>query len=82
MANRYAIFLESHIAMSHNYKSPKIEANYADFDEHTVRPINSTLFYYFFSMEKAKRAWARWFLSAARYPNDRLRAAYTRFFSF
>lgn len=81
-SNEYAMYIESLVDASHNYKSPKIEANYNSSDERTTNPINATIFYYFFSLEKSKRAWARWFLAAARYPNDRMRAAYMKMFSF
>lgn len=81
-SNKYAMMIERLVEASHHFKSPKIEANYNSSDDRTTNPINSTIFYYFFSMEKSKRAWARWFLAASRYPNDRLRAAYMKIFSY
>ncbi len=77
----YANMIEVLIEDSHNDRSPKIEANYDDFGERTVRPLNATIFYYFFSADKRKRTFAQWFLAAARYPNDRVRRAYMRFFA-
>jgi hypothetical protein len=73
--------IEVLIADSHNDLSPKIEANYDDFAEKTVRPINSTIFYYFFSGDRRRKSVAQWLLSAARYPNQRVRKAYMRFFA-
>ena len=81
-SNEYAMFIERLIESSHNYKSPNIEANYNSPDQQTTNPIDATIFYYFFSMEKSKRNLARWMLAAARYPNDRVRAAYMKIFSF
>jgi hypothetical protein len=43
------------IENSHNDRCPKIEANYDDFAERTVRPLNATIFYYFFSMDRRRR---------------------------
>ena len=77
----YANMIEVLIEDSHNDRSPKIEANYDDFGERTVRPLNATIFYYFFSADRRKRTIAQWFLAAARYPNERVRRAYMRFFA-
>ena len=77
----YANVIEILIDDSHNDRSPKIEANYDDFSERTVRPFNATIFYYFFSADRRKRTVAQWLLSAVRYPNDRVRRAYMRFFA-
>jgi hypothetical protein len=77
----YADMIESLIDESHNFRSPKIEANYDDFSERTIRPLNATIFYYFFSADRRKRTFAQWLLSTVRYPNDRVRRAYTRFFA-
>jgi hypothetical protein len=79
--NRYAVYIDYLVDKSHNFKSPKIEANYDDWSEKTVRPVNSTIFYYFYSMDKAKRNVASWLLAAANYPNQHMRAAYMKFFS-
>lgn len=77
----YAYLIEDLIESSHHFKSPKIEANYNDYQERTIRPINATIFYYFFSMDRRKRTLAQWLLSTVRYPNDRIRRAYMRFFA-
>jgi len=77
----YAHLVEALIDESHNRRSPHIQANYDDFAEQTIRPINATVFYYFFSTERRKRSFAQWILSAARYPNDKVRRAYMRFFA-
>jgi len=72
--------IEELIEMSHNYKCPKIAANYDDFGDATIRPFNSTIFYYYFSADVAKRTFAQWLLSTVRYPNEKVRRAYMRFF--
>lgn len=77
----YANLIEVLVEDSHNDRSPKIEANYDDFGERTIRPFNATIFYYFFSADRRKRTFAQWLLSAVRYPNDRVRRAYMRFFA-
>ena len=78
---KYSDMIEHLINLSHNNSSPNIEANYDDFGERTVRPFNATIFYYFFSTDRRSRTLAQWLLSAARYPNDRVRRAYMRFFA-
>jgi ubiquinone/menaquinone biosynthesis C-methylase UbiE len=78
---QYANMIEVLIEDSHNDRSPKIEANYDDYAEKTVRPINATIFYYFFSADHRRRTIAQWLLSAARYPNERVRRAYMHFFA-
>lgn len=65
---------------SNGFKAPKIRANYDDFEEQTIRPINSTIFFYFFSTDRFKRNFAQWMLASARYPNEKVRQAYMRFF--
>ena len=77
----YANMIEVLIEDSHNDRSPKIEASYDDFGEKTVRPINATIFYYFFSADRRRRTIAQWMLSAVRYPNERVRRAYMHFFA-
>lgn len=77
----YAMMIDSMVDESHNFRSPKIEANYDDFAQKTIRPINSTIFYYFFSADRRKRTIAQWLLSAIRFPNERMRRAYMRFFA-
>ena len=79
-AKNYAYMIESLIEDSHNNSCPKVEANYDDYQERTVRPINATIFYYFFQGSAASKTMAQWLLAAARYPNQRVRRAYTRFF--
>ena len=65
---------------SHYFKCPKIEANYDDFAKETVLPLNPAIFYYFFSANRSGRTWAQWMLAAVRYPNNKTRRAYMRFF--
>jgi hypothetical protein len=77
----YARIIEYAIDSSHNFKSPKIRANYDDFEEAQIRPLNSTIFYYFFSTDRVKRNFAQWLLASARYPNEKVRRAYMRFFA-
>lgn len=77
----YSKLIEVMIEDSHGYKCPKIQANYDDFGDQTVRPLNSTIFYYFFSADRAKRTMAQWLLSTVRYPNEKVRRAYMRFFA-
>ena len=69
------------VEYSHGFKSPKIDANYDDYDYKKVNPITSSIFYYFFSASQASRAWANVILSAAKFPNERIRKAYLRFFA-
>jgi hypothetical protein len=73
--------IETLIEDSHHGLSPKIEANYDDFREKTIRPLNATIFYYFFSADRRRRTVAQWLLSAIRYPNEKVRRAYIRFFA-
>jgi len=77
----YSQLIEHLISESHNHRCPKIQANYDDFAEQTLRPLNSTIFYYFFSGDRMKRNFAQWMLASARYPNEKLRRAYMRFFA-
>ena len=80
-AKNYAGLIDVMIDSSHSGKCPKIEANYDDFAEQTIRPLNATIFYYYFSANRKGKTFAQWMLSSARYPNDRLRRAYMRFFA-
>lgn len=80
-ATNYAGLIETMTESSHNDKCPKIEANYDDFGEQTIKPLNATIFYYFFGADRAGRTWAQWMLASARYPNERVRRAYIRFFA-
>ena len=77
----YAMLIENLVEDSHNGRSPKIEANYDDYAERTSRPLNATIFYYFFSADRRRRTIAAWLLSTVRYPNEKLRRAYLRFFT-
>ena len=77
---KYGHFIEYKIMKSHYFKSPFIEANYDDFQEKTVRPINATIFYYFFGLSKYNKRLAQLLLSTIRYPNERVRRAYMRAF--
>ena len=77
----YAAFIELLVEDSHGGKCPKIAANYDDFAEQTVRPINATIFYYFFSAGRSRQNLAQWLLAAIRYPNEKVKRAYMRFFA-
>lgn len=77
----YTRLIEGMIDQSNSFKSPKIQANYDSFGEETIRPLNSTIFYYFFSADRTKRTIAQWLLSTVRYPNEKVRRAYMRFFA-
>jgi hypothetical protein len=57
-ATRYALLIETMTEASHSGKCPKIEANYDDFAEQTIKPLNATIFYYFFGANRAGRTWA------------------------
>jgi len=80
-AEMYARSLRTQVEISHNFLCPQIDANYDDYGKRTVNPINSTVFYFFFSAHRARRKFAQVILSAARYPNEKIRRAYMRFFS-
>ena len=77
----YTQLIEVMIDQSHGGKCPKIQANYDDDADHTLRPLNSTIFYYFFSGDRLRKAIATWMLSSVRYPNAKYRRAYMRFFA-
>ncbi len=57
-ASRYALLIETMTESSHSYKCPKIEASYDDYAEQTIKPLNATIFYYFFGANRAGRTWA------------------------
>lgn len=80
-ANIYARSLRTQVDISHNFLCPQIDANYDEYGKKTVNPISSNVFYFFFSAHKMRRRWAQVVLSAARYPNEKIRRAYLRFFS-
>lgn len=77
----YADLIDDQIDNSHGGKCPKIEANYDSYDEARIKPLNATIFYYFFGANRAGRSWAQWMLASARYPNEKVRRAYMRFFA-
>ena len=81
LAHAYAELIDTTVEASHNFKCPKVDANYDDFQQKTVMPVNATVFYYFFSSNRNSKAFAQWILSSVRYPNERMRRAYIRFFS-
>jgi hypothetical protein len=80
-AHKYALLIETMTECSHQGKCPKIKANYDDYGSKTINPLNATIFYYFFGADRAGRTWAQWMLASARYPNERVRRAYMRFFA-
>lgn len=80
-AHNYALLIEVMTESSHKGKCPKIEANYDDYNEERIKPLNATVFHYFFGANRAGKTWAQWILASARYPNDRMRRAYMRFFA-
>ena len=80
-ATEYARTINTLISSSHMGKCPKIEANYDSFNEARIKPLNATIFYYFFGSTQAGRSWAQWILAGARYPNEKVRRAYMRFFA-
>jgi len=80
-AQEYAKLIEVLIEQSHNWRCPKIQANYDDFSDATIKPLNSTIFYYFFSGDRMRRSFAQWMLASVRYPNQKMRTAYMRFFA-
>ena len=57
-AKSYAGLIEGMIEFSHNMKCPKIEANYDDFGDKTIKPLNATIFYYFFSANRSGKTFA------------------------
>ena len=80
-AEAYTSMIEAQIEVSNNHRCPKIQANYDDYGTETIRPLNSAVFYYFFSASRARRGLAQWMLASARYPNQKVRRAYMKFFS-
>jgi hypothetical protein len=78
----YAQSLRNQVDVSHNFLCPQIDANYYDdYEKRSSSPLSSTVFYFFFSANRVRRQFAQVILSAARYPNDKIRRAYMRFFS-
>lgn len=78
---KYSMLIEDMIEDSNNHKCPKIAANYDDYQNETIRPLNSTLFYLFYSGDRYRRFMAQWLMGAARYPNEKYRRAYMNFFT-
>lgn len=66
---------------SNNFKCRQVQANYDGWARDSVRPINATVFFYFFNADRAKRSMAQALLAAIRFPNERLRKAYMRYFA-
>ena len=62
----YSVMVQDLIERSNNYKCPKILANYNKQSENTIRPINATIFYFFFSANKVQRMLAQMLLDSAR----------------
>ena len=54
----YSEMMKAQCDSSHNYRCHKIDANYDDFGEQTVRPLNATIFFYFFSANRSGKTWA------------------------
>lgn len=57
-ANWYADLVDQLVDRSHGNKCAKIEANYDSYDEARIKPLNATIFYYFFGANRAGRSWA------------------------
>lgn len=79
-AGNYATLIDIMTDSSHSFVCPKIEANYDQFDSKRVQPVNATIFYYFFGASRAGRTWAQMILASGRYPNEKMRRTYMRFF--
>ena len=77
----YAKLIEMTIAESNGGRCPKIQANYDDFNDQTIRPLNSTIFYFYFSGSRYRKVFAQFLASAAQYPNAKVKRAYMRFFA-
>ena len=54
----YSELMKQTTDSSHNYRCHKIDANYDDFSEQTIRPLNATIFFYFFSANRSGKTWA------------------------
>ena len=54
----YSRLIEGTTMSSHNWRCHKIDANYDDFGEQTIRPLNATIFFYFFSANRSGKTWA------------------------
>ena len=68
-------------AKSYNFREPKIEANYDDFGEKTIKPFNAYVMYFLLRGDKFARFIGQLILSAARYPSEKIRKAYMSSFS-
>ena len=80
-AAEYASEIEYMVQQSHNFRCPKVDANYDDYESKSVNPITSQVFYYFFSASRLSRGLSSMLLAAARYPNERIRRAYLKLWS-
>lgn len=80
-ARNYCTVIEGLIDVANGGRSPKIAANYDSYESETIRPLNSAIFYYFFSGDQTRRKLAQWMLASARYPNHKVKMAYMKFFS-
>jgi hypothetical protein len=72
--------IEQEVKKSHNFYSPNIEANYNPGQKDTMNPINSSVFFYFFSMNSVGKNFAKMMISTAQYPNEQIKRAYASFF--
>lgn len=79
-AASYAQLIEVMTESSHSFKCPKIEASYLKHGEDTIKPFNASVFFFFFQGSRFGKSWAQWMLSAARYPNEKMRRAYMGMF--
>ena len=68
--------------MSFNYRSPKIEANYDEYGEKTMKPFNAYILYFLLRSDKIARFIGQLLLSAAQYPSERIKRAYSQAFSW
>ena len=80
LSERYNDMVNHLVENSHNNRCPKIDANYEDYEYRNVNPMTGNVFYYFFSANRLRRNLASMMVSAARYPNEKIKRAYLRFF--
>lgn len=65
------------IEESYNFRSPKIEANYDEYGEKTVKPFNAYILYFLLRGDKVARFIGQVLLAAAQYPSHRIKKAYS-----
>lgn len=53
-ATQYALLIEEQISQSHNYLSPKIEANYDVHEAARINPINQMVVWFWFKGQQAR----------------------------